>query len=224
MTDSPAPPSLGPHALPTIPKKARFKFFLPFTAFSPPPHEMPDTSAQTLRSPHNTLFSEKCLSLPSQHHLTHSQSRPLHSVRRAATALRIASWSQPLPQLGIRPGLAPRQAAASQSLPAGQCDRPAPRPRACALRELPEAARPGRRMGRRTGGTAAKVGGEPGGGRAVTPPEETFPRSRQDAALGPFQSAWIALGVFQGRYLESCRCVVQNPKLALDPNRLRLLF
>lgn len=54
-----------------------------------------------------TPSSQKCLSFPSQHHLADSQSRPLHSVRRVATALRTASWSQPPPQLGLRPGRAP---------------------------------------------------------------------------------------------------------------------
>lgn len=70
-------------------------------------------------------------------------------------------------------------------------------------------------MGGRTGGAAAKVGGEPGRGQAVTP--ETFPRSRQDAALGPFQSALTALGVFQGWSLESCGCVVQDSQAGSRP-------
>lgn len=93
------------------------------------------------------------------------------------------------------------------------------------MQELPEAARISRRVGGRTGGAAAEVGGEPGRGRAVTSPE-TFPRSPQDAALSPFQSALTALGIFQGWSLESCGCVVQDsqagprPQMAL-PSVLR---
>lgn len=103
------------------------------------------------------------------------------------------------------------------SLPARQRGRPAPSPGACALRGLPEVARTSRRLGGRAGGPAAKVVGEPGRGRAMTPPEETFPRSRQDAALGPFQSALTAGGVFQGWSLESCGCVVQDSQAGSRP-------
>lgn len=199
---------------PHNPKEGGTSIFLAtiFTAFSPPPQAMPAPSAPTLGSPRNALFSEKYPSLPSQHHLAHSQSRPLHSGGRA-------NWPQPLPQLWRQAGLALRhRPPPAPSLPARQRGRPAPSPRACALREPPGAARTRGRMGGRTGGgRAAKVGGEPGRGRAVTPPGETFPRSRPDAALGPFQSALTALGVFQGRSLESGGCAVQDSQAGSRP-------
>lgn len=189
------------------------------TFSSPPRHflsftsgETPVPSAQTLGSPHTALLSEKCLSLPFQHHLTHSRGHPLHSARRAAAARKIASWSQPPPQLGLRPGRTPTLGRC-QPVPSRPTSvRPAPSPRACALRELPEAGLRQWADGRddRWRSCQGWRRASRGRGRAVTPPEETFPRSRQDAALGPFQSALTAVGVFQGWSLESCGCVVHG--------------
>lgn len=156
-----------------------------------------------------TPSSQKCFSLPSQHHLADSQSRPLHSVRREAAALGVASWSHSPPQLGLRAGRRPRRAVPSRRTARS------PRPQPSRLRTA-GAARIRRRVGGRTGGASAKVGGEPRRGRAVTPPD-LFPRSRQDTALDPFQSALTALGIFQGRSLESCGCVVQDSRAGSRP-------
>lgn len=105
---------------------------------------------------------------------------------------------------------------AGQSLPAGPCVRPAP---ALAPAHCGSCLGRPASVGVWAGGQVAQLprfGGEPGRGRAVTPPE-TFSRSRQDAALGPFQSALTAFGVFQGWSLESCGCVVQDSQTGSRP-------
>jgi hypothetical protein len=104
-------------------------------------------------------------------------------------------------------------------------------------RQCPASSRPGGaalasgRLSRRVDGwlrqwelrAAAGAGGELERGRAATP-SETFPRFRQDAALGSFQSALTALGAFQGcsLRLEKPRLVVRDSSSGSSPGRARL--